>query len=294
MSHHLDTRLLHIGSAPFDPETGTAPVNLPSVRTSTVRFESLARLEQAYAKRANGEMAITYGRSGMQTHRALEDVFMQLEGGSYCCLAPSGMAAIAILFFSMLESGDHVLIADSVYGPVRNLDNTLLQRLGISASYFSVGQDDITQLLQPNTKMVYVESPGSLLYQMVDLPALAHATQTAGIPLVTDNTWGSGYIYKPLALGADVSVIAGTKYVVGHSDVMLGAIVTHDTALAKRIYQTQYAMGNSISADDVWLALRGVKTMAVRMPQHAKNTLQVCEFFATRKEVVRIYHPAWP
>jgi cystathionine beta-lyase len=294
MSHHLDTRLLHIGSAPFDPETGTAPVNLPSVRTSTVRFESLARLEQAYAKRANGEMAITYGRSGMQTHRALEDVFMQLEGGSYCCLAPSGMAAIAILFFSMLESGDHVLIADSVYGPVRNLDNTLLQRLGISASYFSVGQDDITQLLQPNTKMVYVESPGSLLYQMVDLPALAHATQTAGIPLVTDNTWGSGYIYKPLALGADVSVIAGTKYVVGHSDVMLGAIVTHDAALAKRIYQTQYAMGNSISADDVWLALRGVKTMAVRMPQHAKNTLQVCEFFATRKEVVRIYHPAWP
>ena len=108
MSHHLDTRLLHIGSAPFDPETGTAPVNLPSVRTSTVRFESLARLEQAYAKRANGEMAITYGRSGMQTHRALEDVFMQLEGGSYCCLAPSGMAAIAILFFSMLESGDHI------------------------------------------------------------------------------------------------------------------------------------------------------------------------------------------
>jgi cystathionine beta-lyase len=293
VSQHLDTRLLHIGSAPFDPATGTAPVNLPSIRTSTVRFENLARLEAAFEKRAAGELAITYGRSGMDTHRALESVFMQLEGGSYCCLAPSGMAAITILFFSLLQSGDHVLIADSVYGPVRNLDNTLLKRLNISATYFSPGQDDVGQLIQDNTKMIYVESPGSLLYQMIDLPAISQAAQAKGVPLVTDNTWGSGYIYKPLGLGADVSVIAGTKYVVGHSDVMLGAIVTSSAHLAKRIHQTQYAMGNSISADDVWLALRGVKTMAVRMPQHGRNALEVCEFLASRKEVARIFHPAW-
>jgi len=284
---------LHTGSAPFDPQTGTAPVNLPSMRTSTVRFENLARLEQAFAKRMAGERAITYGRSGMDTHRALEEVFNQLEGGSYCCLAPSGMAAITILFFSMLETGDHVLIADSVYGPVRNLDNTMLKRLGISATYFAAGQDDVAALIQPNTKMIYVESPGSLLYQMIDIPALAEVANQNGLVLVTDNTWGSGYIYRPLSLGAHVSVIAGTKYVVGHSDVMLGAVVTHDEKLAKRIHQTQYAMGNSISADDVWLALRGVKTMAVRMPQHAKNALEVCKFFDSRKEVARVFHPAW-
>jgi len=263
------------------------------MRTSTVRFENLARLEQAFAKRMAGERAITYGRSGMDTHRALEEVFNQLEGGSYCCLAPSGMAAITILFFSMLETGDHVLIADSVYGPVRNLDNTMLKRLGISATYFAAGQDDVAALIQPNTKMIYVESPGSLLYQMIDIPALAEVANQNGLVLVTDNTWGSGYIYRPLSLGAHVSVIAGTKYVVGHSDVMLGAVVTHDEKLAKRIHQTQYAMGNSISADDVWLALRGVKTMAVRMPQHAKNALEVCKFFDSRKEVARVFHPAW-
>ena len=121
-THHLDTKLLHIGSAPFDPETGTAPVNLPSMRTSTVRFENLAALERLFAKRAAGERAISYGRSGMDTHRALEEVFMQLEGGTYCVLAPSGMAAINIAFLGILKSGDHVLVCDGVYGPVRNLD----------------------------------------------------------------------------------------------------------------------------------------------------------------------------
>ena len=124
MNHDLDTRLLHIGSAPFDPVTGTAPVNLPSMRTSTVRFENLDRLQETVARRMKGERPITYGRSGMDTHRALEEVFNALEGGCYTCLAPSGLAAINILFMTVLQAGDHVLISDSVYAPVRNLNNT--------------------------------------------------------------------------------------------------------------------------------------------------------------------------
>ncbi len=293
MSHHLDTRLLHIGSAPFDPESGTAPVSLPAVRTSTLRFENLGALEKAMARRLAGERAITYGRSGMDTHRALEDVFMQLEGGTYCVLAPSGMAAINIAFLGLLQTGDHVLVADCVYGPVRNLDRALLKGLGIAVTYFAPGQDDVAALIQPNTKVIYVESPGSLLFEMLDLPALAEVAQQNGALLVADNTWGSGYIYRPLALGADVSVVAGTKYVAGHSDVMLGAVIVKDEKIAARIHSAQYAMGNSISADDAWLALRGVRTMSVRMPQHAHNALEVCKFLDTRQEVVRIFHPAW-
>ncbi len=293
MAHHLDTRLLHIGSAPFDPASGTAPVSLPAVRTSTLRFESLNALEKTIARRMDGERAITYGRSGLDTHRALEDVFMQLEGGTYCVLAPSGMAAINIAFLGLLQTGDHVLVADCVYGPVRNLDRALLKGLGIEVSYFAPGQDDVAALIQPNTKVIYVESPGSLLFEMIDLPALAEIAHENGVLLVADNTWGSGYIYRPLALGADVSVVAGTKYVAGHSDLMLGAVIAKDEKVAARLHSAQYAMGNSISADDAWLALRGVRTMSVRMPQHARNALEVCAFLATRPEVLRIFHPAW-
>ena len=236
-THHLDTRLLHIGAAEFDPKTDTAPVSIPAIRTSTVRFKSLEVLDRAMAKRAAGERVVTYGIAGLDTHRALEEVFMQLEGGSYCVLAPSGLSAISIAFLALLSSGDHMLVSDSVYGPVRTVDQSLLSRLGISVTYFS-SQDQISELVQPNTKMIYVESPGSLLFEMLDMPALSKIAQQHGLILATDNTWGSGYIYKPLLLGADVSVVAGTKYIVGHSDVMLGAIIVKDEKLAARIHAT--------------------------------------------------------
>jgi cystathionine beta-lyase len=228
----------------------------------------------------------------MDTHRALEEVFMQLEGGTYCVLAPSGMAAINIAFLGILKTGDHVLVCDGVYGPVRNLDRALLKGLGISVTYFAA-QDDLDALITPETKMIYVESPGSLLFEMLDLPAMAAVAKRHGVLLATDNTWGSGYIYRPLALGADISVVAGTKYVAGHSDVMLGAVIAKDESVAARLHSAQYAMGNSLSADDAWLALRGVKTMAVRMPQHAINALKVCAFFDAQPYVAKIFNPAW-
>lgn len=292
MSHQLNTRLLHLGSAPFDEKTQTAGVSLPSVRTSTVRFKDLDALDQAQRKKASGERVVTYGISGLETHRALEEVFMLLEQGTYCVLNPSGLASIHLVFMSVLQAGDHVLVSDNVYGPVRVMNDTLLKRLGIEVSFFSPTHDDIAALIRPNTKMMYVESPGSLLMEMLDMRQLAELAKAHGLLLATDNTWGS-HIYQPLVLGADISLVAGTKYVGGHSDLLLGAVVTNRDDLAKQIHQTQYAIGNAVSADDVWLALRGVKTLAVRLKQHTENALAVCEYLDQHPLVSRIYFPPW-
>jgi cystathionine beta-lyase len=231
---------------------------------------------------------------GMDTHVALEDVFKHLENGTHCYLASSGLSAITLTFMTLMSAGDHALVADCVYGPVRLLAREVLKRMGIEVTYFSPAKDDIATLVRPNTKLLYVESPGSLLFEMLDIRALAEQARRHNLVLATDNTWGSGYIYRPLDLGAQVSVVAGTKYVGGHSDMMLGAVVTNDEAIGQRLNATQYAMGYSISADDAWLALRGVRTMPVRMAQHSRNALEVCDFLQGRKEVARLYHPALP
>jgi cystathionine beta-lyase len=293
-SKHLDTLLQHAGTASFDAATGAAPVALPSMRTSTVRFQNLAALEEAQRRKGAGERVVTYGRMGMDTHVALEDVFKHLENGTHCYLASSGLSAITLMFMSLMSAGDHALVADCVYGPVRLLDREVLKRLGIEITYFSPSQDEIAALVRPNTRLLYVESPGSLLFEMLDIPALAEQARRHGLVFATDNTWGSGYIYRPLDLGAQVSVVAGTKYVGGHSDMMLGAVVTNDEAIGQRLNATQYAMGYSISADDAWLALRGVRTMPVRMAQHARHALEICDFLQGRPEVARLYHPALP
>lgn len=290
----LDTRLQHAGLADFNPVTGSAPVALPPMRTSTVRFRDLSALDNALAARADGQRAVVYGRGGMDTHDALERVFCDLEGAQRTFLAPSGMAAITLAMLATLSAGDHVLVADCAYAPVRTLDNSMLQRLNIQVSYCPGHVNGLAQHLKPNTRVLYVESPGSLLFEMLDMPALSTFAKQHNLLLVTDNTWGAGYIYRPLDLGADVSVVAGTKYVGGHSDLMLGAVMVNDPDLIQRMHQTHYAMGLSVSADDVWLALRGVRTMPIRLRQSAENALQVCEFLSGRPEVARIYHPAWP
>lgn len=293
MKQDRDTQLLHIGSAAFDPIDQTAPVSIASVRTSTVRFKNLAALERTMAKRMQGERAVTYGISGLQTHRALEEVFNVLEGGSYCVLSSSGLASIHLAFMSVLKSGDHVLISDNVYGPVRTITDTLFKRLNIEATFFSPTRDPLETVIRPTTRMLYLESPGSLLMEMLDLRALTATAKAYDIVVAADNTWGT-YIYQPLSLGADISIIAGTKYVGGHSDLLLGAVVTNRDDLAREIHQMQYALGNSVSADDVWLSLRGVKTLAVRLREHARQAKVVSEFLSRHPKVSRIYDPAWP
>jgi cystathionine beta-lyase len=293
-SPQLDTLLQHTGVADFDPASGAAPVALPSMRTSTVRFQNLEALERAQASKAKGERSVTYGRVGMDTHAALEQVFCELEGASRAYLASSGLSAITLAFMSLVNSGDHVLIADCAYGPVRYLDKTVLSRMNIQTTFCRATVEQLESMLRPNTRMLYVESPGSLLFEMLDIPALAEFARKHKLVLATDNTWGSGYIYRPLDLGADVSVVAGTKYVGGHSDLMLGAVMANDPALIKRINDTHYAMGYSVSADDAWLALRGVRTLPLRLRESARNAMEVCNFLAARPEVERLYHPAHP
>lgn len=290
----LETRLLHTGIAEFNPKTGLAPVALPPVRTSTVRFRDLATLDAVIAQRQAGDRPNTYGRPGRDTHMALEDVFCQLEHAQRTFLAPSGLSAITLVFLALLRQGDHVLVTDSIYGPVRSLDKLVLQRMGISVTYCRGTPQAMRAQLRPETRMIYVESPGSLLLEMLDVPALAAFAREHGLILAADNTWGAGYVYQPLQLGAQISVVAGTKYIGGHADLMLGAVAVGDPALVQTINDVHYAMGYTIGADDAWLALRGVRTLALRMRQHAQSALQICRFLAQRPEVARIFHPAWP
>ncbi|ETF02855.1 cystathionine beta-lyase [Advenella kashmirensis W13003] len=291
----IHTRLQHLGTAPCDAQHPVAPVGLPSIRTSTVRFNTVEDLEKTYRRKNGGERLVTYGRMGMETHAALEDVFCALEGGQRAFLASSGLGAISMALLSLLSAGDHLLAADCVYGPVYHLSNTVLGRMGIEATFTSAKDvQALAKHVKPNTKILYVEAPGSLLMEMLDMPALAAFAKEHGLILVTDNTWGSGYAYQPLALGADVSIVAGTKYVAGHSDLMLGAVIANDPALIKTIDTNQYAMGFSVSADDAWLAIRGVRTLPVRMQQHARNALDVCQWLAQQPAVRQIFHPAWP
>jgi cystathionine beta-lyase len=291
MSKHIDTRLLHAGAPRFHDKT--APVNAPVVRTSTVRFESTAAYDEIARRNAGGELIATYGRQGLDTHRALEEAIGLLEGGRHTFLTPSGLAAISLTMLALLSPGDHVLVADSVYAPVRRLHRNLLQRMGIEFTYFSA-QADLEQLIRPNTRLIYVESPGSLLYEVLDLPRVAAIAARRNLVVATDNTWGSGYLYRPLALGAHVSIIASTKYISGHSDVMQGAVVVSDPVLAKKIGVTNESVGFAISADDAYLALRGVRTMPVRLAQHQRNALQVAEFLERHAGVRKVFHPALP
>jgi len=292
MSHHRDTQLIHAGTPPFSQ--GHGPVNVPVVRTSTVRFENTDAYDDIRARHARGERVSSYGRQGMDTHRALEDAIAALEGGNRTFLAPSGLAAISLTFLALLSPGDHALVADSVYAPVRRLEQTLLRRLGIEVSYFSPSQHDVDALIRPNTRLLYLESPSSLLYEVLDLPRLSQIAHRHGVVVAADNTWASGHVLQPLALGVDVSILASTKYISGHSDLMQGAVVVRDEALAHRIADTHDSFGLAIGADDAYLALRGIRTLAVRLAQHHRNALAVARFLEAHEAVGRVFYPALP
>jgi cystathionine beta-lyase len=289
----LNTRLLHSGAPEFDRD-GAAPVNVPVVRTSTVRFAGVAAQHALQQRRHAGEPVSAYGRHGTQTHRALEQAIGELEGAAHVLLTPSGLSAITLLFLAVLSPGDHVLVHDGVYGPVRERIEPLLTRLGVAFSYFSAGAGEPAELLRPNTRLIYAESPSSFLYEVLDVPRLAAFSRQHGVLLALDNTWGAGLLHQPLALGAQVSIQAVTKYLSGHSDLMQGAVALNDPALAQRLAHTHEALGLSVGADDAYLALRGVRTLAVRLAQHARHALQVAQYLALHPAIGRVFHPALP
>ncbi|MFT4063726.1 cystathionine beta-lyase [Paraburkholderia sp.] len=287
-SQGLATRLVKGGMSPVF-EGGRA-VNPPIVRASTVLFESTDALDDA-RRRRDSERMFTYGARGNPTAFALEDVVAQLEGGYRTRLFPTGLAAISMVFMAFARPGDHVLIADCVYQPLRHFVDTFLRPWGVEVTYFLADGSDLARQMRPATKLVYVECPGSLVYEMCDLPALAEIAHRHGALLVADNTWGSGMQYRPLALGADVSVMAATKYLSGHSDVMMGTLTTTRDAW-QPVARMCDAQGVAVSPDDAYLVLRGTRTLAARLAMHERHALEVAQWLAAHPAVARVYCPA--
>lgn len=262
------------------------PVNHPVERASTYLYPT-------YDDFLEGARNITYGRLGTSNHRALEETVNILEGGFETRLAPSGLAAVNMAILAFCEAGDHLLVADTVYDPVRKFCDRFLKRFGVEATYYDplIG-DEISTLVTPRTKVIVAESPGSLTFEVQDLPALAKAADDAGVKLIVDNTWGAGHFLKPLKLGAHVSVQSGTKYLSGHADCLIGTISSADEETAKAIFQALLQLGSNVSADDAYLTLRGARTLAARLARHQETGLKLAKWMARRPEVERVLHPA--
>ncbi|KPX20487.1 Rhodanese domain protein/cystathionine beta-lyase [Pseudomonas syringae pv. delphinii] len=283
----LRTRLVH--AARTAKGDGMRGVNVPVTRLSTVLFDSLSEMRDV-RKRRDSERLLSYGARGNPTGFALEDLVTELEGGYRTRLFSSGLAAVAQTFLAYLRPGDHVLLTDAVYSPVRRVAQEFLQPFGIEVSYYAADGRGLEAQLQDNTRMVYAEVPGSLLYELCDLPALAALCRPRGILLAVDNTWGSGYLYRPLALGADISIMALTKYLCGHSDVVMGSVCTREEVWAP-IGRMGDTLGNATSPDDAWLILRGARTLASRMEVHERQALEVALWLDAHPQVGRVFHP---
>lgn len=285
-----NTRLIHAGRA---PEKFGGAVNIPPFRASTVLFPTLAKLD-AYDP---GLRTVRYGRTGNPSSHAFEAAMTELEEGHAAVSYASGLQAITSSLLAFTRHGDHVLIADTAYAPTRNFANGILSRSGVTVEYFDPGIGaGITGLLRPTTKIVFLESPGSLTFEVQDVPAISAAVTAANADIVVmiDNTWAAGLLFKPLKHGAHISIQSATKYVGGHSDASLGVAVCarHDHWL--RLKKTAVELGACASADELFLGLRGLRSLPVRMRRHHESGLKVARWLETRKEVTRVRHPALP
>ncbi|MEO8118831.1 MAG: cystathionine beta-lyase [Rhodoferax sp.] len=286
----LPTRLVHAGKSPI--LEGGSPVNPPVVRASTVLFDSVAQQRDMRMRRGD-ERLFTYGARGNPTNFALEDLVSELEGAHRTRLFPTGLAAIAMTLLSYLKPGDHVLMSDSVYEPARKLVDSFLTPYNIGCTFFAADGSEVEGKIQTNTRMIYAECPGSLVYEMCDLPQLAEMAHARGLLLAADNTWGSGCQYRPLALGADISIMAATKYLSGHSDVMMGTVATTKEAW-QPLAERSDAFGMAVSPDDAYLVIRGARTLAARLAMHERGGLQVAHWLQSRREVATVFCPALP
>jgi cystathionine beta-lyase len=282
------TRLIH--SARTEDGSGARSVNVPVTRLSTVLFDNLAQMRDARQRR-DTERVLSYGARGNPTAFALEDLVTELEGGYRTRLFSTGLAAVAQTLLAYLRPGDHLLITEAVYAPVRRLAAELLEPFGIQVDYFQADGSTLPGLLKANTRMVYTEVPGSLLYELCDLPAIASLCQPRNILLAVDNTWGSGYLYRPLALGADISIMALTKYLSGHSDVVMGSVCTREDVW-QPLASMSDAMGVTVSPDDAYLVLRGARTLASRLEVHERQALEIAHWLQAHPAVKRVFHPA--
>jgi len=279
-----ETRLVTGGR---DPQSYYGFVNPPVYHASTVLYPTAA---DQVAHRARYQ----YGRRGTPTTEALEKAIAEIEGPECAgvVLVPSGMNAVATALLSVVNAGDHVLVTDSVYRPTRNFCNSILKRLGVETTYYDplIGAD-IVKLLKPNTRAVFVEAPGSQSFEMQDIPAIADVAHSKGALVLMDNTWATPLYFSALEKGVDLSIQAGTKYIGGHSDIMFGT-VSANAKTAQQLRDTFNTLGLCAGPDDVYLAQRGLRTMAVRLARHQESGLKIARWFASRPEVLRVMHPA--
>ncbi|WP_375251142.1 cystathionine beta-lyase [Sphingomonas sp.] len=268
-------------------------VNTPVWRASTILYDDVADLRAAAGRDTHHRLF--YGRRGTPTQWSLADALTELEPGAEgTFLYPSGVAAIAACLLSILSPGDELLLVDSAYDPTRSMANGLLRRMGITTRYYDplIGAG-IADLIGPSTRAIFLESPGSLTFEVQDIPAITAVARERGVITVLDNTWATPLLLPAIALGVDYSVLACTKYVVGHSDVMMGSVTAAPGRFA-RLRDTSFQLGQVVSPDDAWLGSRGLRTMAIRLKQHQDSALRIAHWLEAQPEVAQVLHPALP
>jgi len=308
MSTPASDRTPGAAAAPYSPsrlvdagrhfDRPVATVNLPVTRASSVLFETLAAADAEGAAAMAGERhRSTYATSGTPTTMALADALAEVEGAGHACraaLMPSGLAAISVPLLAYCSPGDHVLMSDSVYGPARGFATTLLARYGVRTEFYdpAIGAG-IEALLKPDTRVVYLESPGSYTFEIQDVPAICRVARARGVLTMIDNAWASPAFARPFDWGVDVSLLPLTKYWGGHADFLMGAAVVRE-AHWSTLWQAVRQLGVCVGGDDAFLALRGLRTAEVRMRRHEATALEVARWLEARPEVARVLHPALP
>lgn len=290
-SYSLATTLVHAGR---NKRVAQGSVNPVIQRASSLVFESLEEKKKATQNRFKG--GLFYGRRGTLTHFALQELMCELEGGAGCYLYPCGAAAVTNSILSFVASGDHVLMTGAAYEPTQEFCTTVLQKMNIQTTFYDplIG-DKIAQLVQPNTKIVFLEAPSSLTMEIPDIPAIVKAVRAVNseIVIMIDNTWSGGVLFKALDFDIDISIQAGTKYLVGHSDAMIGTAVANERCWAQ-LRDHSYLMGQMVDADTAYVTARGIRSLKVRLQQHETSSIKVAKWLLEQPEVKTVYHPALP
>ncbi|MDZ2606446.1 cystathionine beta-lyase [Klebsiella variicola] len=288
---HLDTALVNAGRS---KKYTQGSVNSVIQRASSLVFDTVEAKKHATRNRANGELF--YGRRGTLTHFSLQEAMCELEDGAGCALFPCGAAAVANTILAFVEQGDHVLMTNTAYEPSQDFCTKILAKLGVATSWFDplIGAD-IARLVRPETRVVFLESPGSITMEVHDVPAIVAAVRQVAPEaiIMIDNTWAAGILFKALDFGIDISIQAGTKYLIGHSDAMVGTAVANARCWPQ-LRENAYLMGQMLDADTAYMTSRGLRTLGVRLRQHHESSLRIAEWLAQHPQVARVNHPALP
>jgi len=288
---HIDTALVNAGRS---KKYTQGSVNSVIQRASSLVFDTVEAKKQATRGRAKGELF--YGRRGTLTHFSLQEAMCELEGGAGCALFPCGAAAVANTLLAFVEQGDHVLVTNTAYEPTQDFCSKILAKLGVTTSWFDplIGAD-IANFIQPNTKVVFLEAPGSITMEVHDVPAIVEAVRRVAPEaiIMIDNTWAAGILFKALEFGIDISIQAGTKYLIGHSDAMVGTAVSNARCW-DQLRENAYLMGQMLDADTAYMTSRGLRTLGVRLRQHHESSLAIAEWLAAHPQVAKVNHPALP